>query len=273
MKAVILAAGYGKRIGKLTNNLPKPLIPLVNKPILQHLIENLKQIGIEEFIIAVGHLKNQIVSFLSTLPKKEIKVTIKFVETFKKGPLYSFATCMDEIDDDEFILTPADFLINPSVLSNFLQETRGQQLTLAFDDCELKIQHTKVHLSINQGIRRVLGISSNIIGENSEVKVLLPLLVCRINFRPYIENCLKLKYTKVMDAVEFYLQQKKIATAVKIQNTTWFDLDTIQDVLTANNFLLSQIISIDQSLKRFNSQNIILKKPVLIGENCRMEEN
>lgn len=53
-KAVLLAAGRGTRMRDLTNELPKPMIAVRGKPILQHIIEGLRAAGVEEILIIVG---------------------------------------------------------------------------------------------------------------------------------------------------------------------------------------------------------------------------
>ena len=53
-KAVVLAAGRGTRMRELTSDLPKPMLRVREKPILQHIIEGMKSAGIREFLIIVG---------------------------------------------------------------------------------------------------------------------------------------------------------------------------------------------------------------------------
>ncbi len=55
MKAVILAGGKGVRLRPLTYTIPKPLLPVGEKPILEEIIERLKPFGVQEFVIAVGY--------------------------------------------------------------------------------------------------------------------------------------------------------------------------------------------------------------------------
>lgn len=55
MKALLLAGGLGTRLRPLTENLPKPMAPVANRPWLEHLILHLKSQGISEFVIAVKH--------------------------------------------------------------------------------------------------------------------------------------------------------------------------------------------------------------------------
>ena len=54
-KAVLLAAGRGTRMRDLTNELPKPMIAVRGKPILQHIIEGLRAAGVTQFLLIVGY--------------------------------------------------------------------------------------------------------------------------------------------------------------------------------------------------------------------------
>ena len=56
MKAVILAGGLGTRLHPYTKSLPKPMLPLGKKPILEHEIEWIKKNGINEIVICVSYL-------------------------------------------------------------------------------------------------------------------------------------------------------------------------------------------------------------------------
>jgi NDP-sugar pyrophosphorylase family protein len=52
--AVLLAAGRGTRMKELTNDLPKPMLPVRGKPILQHIVEGLRDAGVKRVQIIVG---------------------------------------------------------------------------------------------------------------------------------------------------------------------------------------------------------------------------
>ena len=60
MKAMILAAGFGKRMRPLTDTMPKPLLPLAGKPLIVYHIENLARAGIREIVINHAYLGEQI---------------------------------------------------------------------------------------------------------------------------------------------------------------------------------------------------------------------
>ena len=64
MKALIFAAGLGTRLKPLTDTIPKALVPIAGKPLLQHVIEKLKNSGFDEIIVNVHHFPDQIIDFL-----------------------------------------------------------------------------------------------------------------------------------------------------------------------------------------------------------------
>ncbi|MFC1985013.1 sugar phosphate nucleotidyltransferase, partial [Chloroflexota bacterium] len=59
MKAVIMAAGEGNRMRPLTYSRPKVMLPIANKPILEHLLVEVAKAGIGEFIFIVGYHDEQ----------------------------------------------------------------------------------------------------------------------------------------------------------------------------------------------------------------------
>ena len=75
---VIMAGGYGKRLGALTKNCPKALLALNNKPLLQHILEYVKNNNFSNIIISVFFLKNMIKNFI--LKKKKFSLKINFLE-------------------------------------------------------------------------------------------------------------------------------------------------------------------------------------------------
>lgn len=276
MRAVILAAGYGSRLGVLSSVLPKSLIPLANKPVLQHMIENLIQNGVGEIIIVVGHLKNQITRFLNNFNAKGLKVSIIFAKNYEKGPIHSFKACMNELHDDDFALLPGDLLLSPSILSDVLENSQDQKLFLSFDNQRVNSTSTSVYLAKGNGIRKVLGITKSEFGAESEVKSLLPLLICRTDFKDYIERALDLKMSRVVDAVQLYLEQRESVTACMVKGNYWFELDTISEFLSANSFILNNFLENSWNLSEGSnriSTELTLRAPVLVGRDCQIESN
>ncbi len=72
---VIMAGGRGRRLGPLTDNCPKPMLPLGKKPILEMIIEDLMEYGFLNFYISVNYLKDTIVDYFGNGAKKGVKIT------------------------------------------------------------------------------------------------------------------------------------------------------------------------------------------------------
>jgi|SRR5579859_3299636 len=71
---MVLAAGYGTRLKPLTDRVPKPLVPVAGKPMIQYALEKLQAYGIQEVVINVSHLKEQLTAWLAE--RKEIAVRL-----------------------------------------------------------------------------------------------------------------------------------------------------------------------------------------------------
>ncbi len=71
---MIFAAGLGTRLKPLTDHMPKALVPVSGKPMLEHVIEKLKAAGFDEIVINVHHFANQIIDFLKE--KNNFGITI-----------------------------------------------------------------------------------------------------------------------------------------------------------------------------------------------------
>ena len=78
MKAVILAGGLGTRLQPYTKSLPKPMLPLGEKPILEHEIEWIKKNGIKEIILCVSYLRKKIEDYFGDGEKFGIKIEYAF---------------------------------------------------------------------------------------------------------------------------------------------------------------------------------------------------
>lgn len=78
MKAVIMAGGKGTRISSVSSDIPKAMLPIVDKPIIEHQIECLKKSGITDITVVIGHLGNIIKNYLQD--GSEFGVNISYIE-------------------------------------------------------------------------------------------------------------------------------------------------------------------------------------------------
>ena len=111
MKAMIMAAGFGTRLRPLTDNIPKALVPVLNKPVLEHNIEYLKNYGIKDIIINAYYHADQIQKFVSAccIPGVSLSVS-KEDEILGTGG--GISNCRSFLKDDTFLVINVDILTN-----------------------------------------------------------------------------------------------------------------------------------------------------------------
>lgn len=102
MKAFIPVAGIGSRLRPHTHTQPKSLIPVAGKPILAHIIDNLIEAGINEFVFIIGYLGDKIEQYVS-LNYKDIK-SYFVVQTDGKGTGHALWLAKDLLNDKEPVL-------------------------------------------------------------------------------------------------------------------------------------------------------------------------
>jgi NDP-sugar pyrophosphorylase family protein len=113
MKAVILAGGYGKRLMPLTATLPKPLVEVGGKPIIEWQIMWLKSLGINSFVLLVGHLKNKLIEHMGK-KAAELGVAVEYSE--EPEPMGTAGALMNAkkllAEEKEFIMLNGDNITN-----------------------------------------------------------------------------------------------------------------------------------------------------------------
>ncbi|MGV3772488.1 MAG: nucleotidyltransferase family protein [Verrucomicrobiales bacterium] len=112
MKAVILAAGKGTRMRELTQSVPKPMLKVQGKPILQHIIEGLISANIKEICIITGYQAETIENFFGNGEKfgAQISYARQFVQD---GTGKAPELAMGFVGASDFLLTYGDILVKP----------------------------------------------------------------------------------------------------------------------------------------------------------------
>ena len=110
MQVVILAGGKGTRLGDLTRSVPKPMVPLAGKPMLEYQIELARQCGFTELILLIGHLGEVIEDYFRD--GRDWGVSIRY---FHESTPLGTAGALKEIEDllgDDFLVTYGDMVMN-----------------------------------------------------------------------------------------------------------------------------------------------------------------
>lgn len=111
---VILSAGKGSRIDPFNAHYPKPMLPIVNRPILEHQIEQMKSLGIDEIIIVVGHLQDVIRAHFGD--GSRLGVSIRYVEQKQTLGIAHAVMQLERVVQRPFLLFLGDIFYVPKDL-------------------------------------------------------------------------------------------------------------------------------------------------------------
>ena len=109
MKAVVMAGGFGTRIQPLTNSRPKPMLPIINRPMMEHTMMTLKKLGITEFIILLYFKPEVIQDYFGDGSDFGIKITY-VVPDDDYGTAGAVKLAEEHIGDDNFIIISGDLV-------------------------------------------------------------------------------------------------------------------------------------------------------------------
>ncbi|MBX3286192.1 MAG: mannose-1-phosphate guanyltransferase [Acidimicrobiales bacterium] len=129
MKAVIMAGGEGTRLRPLTSNCPKPMLPLANRPMMEHIVGLLKRNGIDEIVVTVAFLANQIRNYFGDGSEFGVRM-VYATEDQPLGTAGSVRNARDELTE-RFLVISGDVLTDLD-LGKILQfhEEKGALATI-----------------------------------------------------------------------------------------------------------------------------------------------
>ncbi|MCO6449205.1 MAG: NTP transferase domain-containing protein [Caldilineales bacterium] len=105
MKAIVMAGGQGTRLRPLTVERPKPLLPLVNKPVISHIVDWLRRYGVEEIVVTLQHQAEWFQNYLSSGANQDIHIEY-LIEDVPLGTAGGIALALADglISPDESVL-------------------------------------------------------------------------------------------------------------------------------------------------------------------------
>jgi glucose-1-phosphate thymidylyltransferase len=115
VKAVVLAAGEGRRLEPLTNRRPKPMLPIAGQPLLEHVLEALVDAGIDDVVFVVGYKRDRIQTHFED--GDEWGVDLSYVVQEKQlGTAHAIAQAEDAVDE-RFLVLNGDRIIEPACVT------------------------------------------------------------------------------------------------------------------------------------------------------------
>jgi len=112
-QAVLLAAGRGTRMRDLTNDLPKPMIEVRGKPVLQHIVEGLRDAGVRRFLIIVGYRADAVRNFFGDGSRYQIDIQYE-MQIVQDGTGRVVELAGNFSHGRAFVLSYGDILVDPA---------------------------------------------------------------------------------------------------------------------------------------------------------------
>ena len=279
---MILAAGKGKRFGPLTDEVPKALVPVAGKTLLEWAVERTKQTGIDDVVVAVGWKGPMIRDFIT---QKRIDARVVDVPNYEVGPLQTLLTAIETFEGD-FLLSPVDAVIEPAAVTDLLSHHNA----LSIDEG----MSLAVGSNFSQGTPVELGpigqiaAIGNAVSDAENAARSAMLLIAHTRIRELCRSALERGKERVVQLLDLILKQGSQIQAVFVP-PPWYDIDTLSDLLMVNQELLqrgsvvktgSVFISPGDRIDAGGStalQHMIrigkgtsLEGPVLISSNCEI---
>ena len=211
MKAIILAGGRGKRLRPITDKIPKPLIPINNKPLIERTINYLKKYGITEIIISSGYKSDLIEKFL----KKKKNFGCEIIFSTEKTPLGTggaIKKALKHVDEESFLVLNGDIVTNID-----LKKILKKPNTIAANELKTKFG--------------TMNIKNNKILKFNEKKD-----VTNVWMNPGIYH-LSINTEKLipkkgsLEGIVFpKMAKNKTLETVKFKNVLWFSIDSHKDI-------------------------------------------
>ena len=278
MKAMILAAGVGSRLDPLTRNLPKPLVPIVNKPVMEHIVELLARNGINEIMVNLHYHGDQIKKYFGDGKKWGVQISYSPEEELW-GDAGSVKRC-ESFFDETFIVIGGDDLADMD-LKRLLKQHKEKKalctiaLSLVSDPGEYGIVLINERGKISRFLEKPKGevIFSNM--ANTGVYVFEPEI---FEFIPKGEV-----YGFGNNVFPFLLEQKKRFYGY-LTSSYWRDVGNLKQYQETHRDALGGKVGIKFPLPEVKKYVWIGKNteihpsaeigyPVVIGNNCRIDAN
>ncbi|MFJ5233543.1 glucose-1-phosphate thymidylyltransferase [Kitasatospora sp. NPDC088391] len=123
MKALVLSGGSGTRLRPFTYSMPKQLIPIANRPVLEHVLENIREIGVTEIGVIVGERRPEIEAVLGDGSRLGVRITYLHQEQ-PLGLAHTVTVAREFLGDEDFVMYLGDNML-PNGIAEIAEEFRA----------------------------------------------------------------------------------------------------------------------------------------------------
>ena len=225
MKLVIIAAGRGSRISSISKGLPKILIEVFNKTLLEHLIQNSITVGISDIVIVTGHNSNVIHDFISN-NKFDINIELAYNDDWNLPNGISVLASKNNIPQNhDFMISMSDHFYN----DDLLLKIKNSDLTNITVNVGADYKTDAIH-DPDDAMKLIIDRNSNLVSQMS--KDLLKynavdcgIFKCKYEFFSILQEAKDSGKYSLSDACNILINNQGLG-GVNIENSIWIDIDT-----------------------------------------------
>jgi UDP-N-acetylglucosamine diphosphorylase/glucosamine-1-phosphate N-acetyltransferase len=236
MKALVLTAGEGKRLRPLTANRSKSMLMIAGRPVLQYIIDSLKENGIHDIVIVVGHGREDLMDHFQMGGDQDVRIRY-VIQMEQKGAEDAILAAKDELEgEDEFLLVNGDVLVEPEMVKRTLanHETMESDVAMLVTLVPNPEQYGTVRIGAN-------GIVEKLVEKGGPDRYVSNYAVAGVtvfgtDILPLLE-----KHKGMEKAYEEYITSgKKVSAAV--WEKEWAEFTWPWDILSANRIVMDRLL-------------------------------
>lgn len=278
MKAIILAAGEGSRMRPLTYTRPKVMLPIANRPIMEHLLIEAKKAGIREFIFIVGYRDEQVRNYFGNGDKWEI--FIDYCNQRKQLGTADALKMVESLIDGNFLMINGDIIVDHKDIESLMVKSTDIMSIVEVDNTR------------GLGVVELSGDKIVHIHEKTEKPISRKANAGLYLFTPNIFDAVSQTSKssrgeyEITDSIQMMIDRGRSIYYHEIGH--WLDISYPWDLLSANETLLSGVkpqnlgeVEGNTTIKGLVSigKNTIVRAgayivgPAIIGQNCEIGPN
>lgn len=279
LQAVILAAGRGSRINPITVKRSKSMLPILGKPIVERVMENIWHTGIKEFIVVVSPTDSEILQHFNR--EWKLKAQIKFVIQEERLGMANALACAAPLIRGDFILSACDNLVPVEhvndLIAKFFGDDRTQATLSLLKVSESYIPRTGIVALKDGFITKIVEKPS--LEEAPSNIASLPLYIFKTKILEYLSEVKLSKRGEyeLQDAIQILIERAGNVNGIMTKERLY--LTSPQDLLYINRYYLLNGHDKPQLAPHTVGRNTQLITPLrieagtTIGENCRIGPN
>lgn len=259
MKALVLAAGEGKRMGPLTENRPKPMLPVAGKPFLEHTLLALKNAGITQVIILTGYHGVAIKEHFGDGSDRGLNIEY-LVQSKRLGTAHAVSMARDHIKEP-FICLNGDVIVTEDLIISLLkryEETEKDILTLIEVDDASRFGLVEVKDGVVQRIIEKSGDSSRGL-INGGIYLFRPEIFDAIEKTPLSPRG---EY-EITHSIELIMEGSDVISFVP--DEPWLDIGSPWDLLNAHEIYMNDM---EEGVHGSVEENVHIKGELYLGKGA-----